>query len=291
MITAPFLRTILAACMLAVTVTETAQAQNEPGGAPDGQRERGRGRRGEGRDGRGGFGGMMQVGNAMLLQVPAVREELQLTDAQNDTIDAALESYRDERRSFRPDREKMQSMSEDERIAFMEKMRTDGEMLNQKTDAILSALMEPGQVERLNQISLQMRLNMQVTAALKSDSLKTALGISDEQVKQLDDVDADLQERRESARSAIAGGDREAMREQFEKMRQETMDQALAVLTAEQKTKLDEMKGMPIEIDLRSIMDAGRGRGPDGGERTGRRRDPSERDGGGRRRPGSDDAN
>jgi hypothetical protein len=291
MITAPFLRTILAACMLAVTVTETAQAQNEPGGAPDGQRERGRGRRGEGRDGRGGFGGMMQVGNAMLLQVPAVREELQLTDAQNDTIDAALESYRDERRSFRPDREKMQSMSEDERIAFMEKMRTDGEMLNQKTDAILSALMEPGQVERLNQISLQMRLNMQVTAALKSDSLKTALGISDEQVKQLDDVDADLQERRESARSAIAGGDREAMREQFEKMRQETMDQALAVLTAEQKTKLDEMKGMPIEIDLRSIMDAGRGRGSDGGERTGRRRDPSERDGGGRRRPGSDDAN
>ena len=291
MITAPFLHTILAACLLAATVTEIAQAQNQPGGAPDGQRERGRGRRGEGRDGRGGFGGMMQVGNAMLLQVPAVREELQLTDAQNDTIDAALESYRDERRSFRPDREKMQSMSEDERIAFMEKMRTDGETLNQKTDAILSALMEPGQVERLNQISLQMRLNMQVTAALKSDSLKTALGISDEQVKQLDDVDADLQERRESARSAIAGGDREAMREQFEKMRQETMNQALAVLTPEQKTKLDEMKGMPIEIDLRSIMDAGRGRGPDGGERAGRRRDPSERDGGSRRRPGSDDAN
>lgn len=307
-----FVRLIAAVCLLNLATESIVFAQNDGEGNRGGQREggdregggrEGRGGRGRREGGRGGFfgpgggpgpGGMMQIGKAMLLGLPTVRDELKLEDAQQTSIEAALESFREERRSARPDRSAIENMSEEERDALREKMRTDSEALNQKTDAILEALLEPSQAERLDQIALQMRLNMQITTALKSDDLREKLGITDDQISQLTKLEEDMQARREEARDAIADGDRDSMREMFTKMREEAQKNAIAVLTDEQKTKLEALKGAAFEVDMMAMM-GGRGRGgrgpggegDGGGRREGGRREGGRREGGRRERQGN----
>lgn len=319
-------RNIRGLAMVAIAVTflsAFAEAQNQQGGQQEGRRrggqegaQQGGGQRGGGQ--RGGFGGGFGGGGfggpgggsglisrAMLLGNEKVRGELKIEEAQAATVEAALEAYREEMRGSFQGLGDFREMSEEERAAFRDKMAKTVGDLNKKTDEVLNALLEPGQVGRLDQITLQARLALGAPAALKSDDLKAKLTITDEQVGKLTAIEEGLAKKRQEMMDGMRGqfqpgADREAMQAQFEKMRTEgekltksVQTDAMAVLSADQKKALDELKGSPFEFDLRSLA-GGRGFGGPGGGPGGfggRGEAPGAPGGGRRERPKSDNNN
>jgi len=244
--------------------------------AQDGQN--GGGRRGSSWFGGGGMMRGPQIDRATLLRADQVRRELQIEEAQAATIDAALAAYQEERQaSPRPDRDAFEAMTEEERMAYFEKSRLEREELSKKTDEILAALLEEPQTKRLDEIAVQVRMSFSASAALKSDDMKKKLTITDEQVAKLDEAEkaagAEMQKMFEELRANGSGapGGRgpggpggDAFRTKTEEMRKKSTAAALAVLTPEQTTVLDGLKGAAFELDMRALM-GGRGFGGQGG--------------------------
>lgn len=289
MTTSRLLQRLIAAC-LATALMVTAVSAQPPGG-------------GRGGPGRGGprFGGepRMPLSRAQLVNLEDVQAEIKIDDGQAATITAALEAFREERRASRPDFGSFRDMSEEERAKALEKVRKYMEDLSKKNDEVLNALLEPEQIERLDQIMVQLQLRMGPSAALKSPEMRDKLSITDEQLTKLEGVEKEAEEaRRKMFEEMRAGGrDRaEGQRPDFraimEKAREEQNTKVMAVLNDTQRKKLDELKGKEFNLDMRSLMrggrggDAGRGRGRggDGGE-GGRGRG---RGGEGGRRPAQD---
>lgn len=251
-----FLRQAVAYSLVTMLVSAFASAQ-PPGG--------GRGGFGAGFGGGRGF----TMDRAMLLRNEQVRKELKIEEAQAATIDAALEAYREERSATpRPDRDAIGKMSEEERNAFFDKMRKEGEGLSKKTDEVLGALLETEQTKRLDQISFQMKLNSATIATLKGDDLKSKLSLTEEQIAKLDEVEktaeADRQKMFEEMRAAGGGGGQGGGGrggEGFAKMqaaRKKIADAAMAVLTADQTKTIEEMSGAKFELDMRAMFGGGR---------------------------------
>lgn len=290
--TSRFVWCSFATVLVALCVSSVADAQ-PPGG--------GRGQRG----GRGGFGGAprpVSISMAQLLRSEDVQEELEISEAQGETIRAALESFREEQGDAfgggeRPD---FRSMSEEERREFFDKMQKQREELNKKTDQVVVALLEDDQVKRLNQIGLQVRLQMNMMGTVRSDEMKKELGLTDEQLVKLEETEKSLQEAQQKLREEMfanfrrgEGGERPdftAIREKFEAARKDGEAKILAVLNDEQKKKLNELKGEPMELDMRSFQrggfSGGRGGEGRGGEGRGGRGDGGRRE---RRRPAAED--
>ena len=231
--------------------------------------------------GRGGFG---RVDRATLLQSDQVRTELKIEEPQAVTIDSAIEAYREERNSApRLDRDAFANMSEEERTAAMDKSRKEREELSKKTDDILNALLEPEQVTRLDQLTFQARLAMGAAQTFKADDIKEKLKISEDQIAKLTEVEeAAMAEMRtmfggfgggqggrgrgqgDAGGAAPAGGASgpgagfEEIQAKMAEARKKTTESAIAVLSDEQKTQVEEMKGEAFEFDLRILM-GGRG--------------------------------
>lgn len=295
--------------LFAVAFSAIAEAQQpDNGGQPPQQSGRGgqggRGGFGGGAGGRGGFGfggpggGMMggRVDRAMLLGIDQIRTELKIEESQAAVIDAALEAYREERSSApRPDRDAFQTMSDEERTKVFADMQKQREELSKKTDEVLNALLEVPQKERLDQITLQMRLNVAAAQTLKSDDIKEKLKISEEQVTRLDAAETasqeDMRKMMEEMRASFQGGNApgapgagfEGMREKMEAARSKSTEAVMAVLNDSQKAELETMKGAKFEVDMRALMGGrggfggpggpggqGGGRGAQGGGRGGR---------------------
>lgn len=246
--------------------------------------------------GRGGFGGRgFGMDRAMLLRMEQVKKELKIEEAQAATIDAAMEAYSEERSAL--PRVDFRTASEEERNAAVAKMQE----LSKKTDEVLGALLEPEQSKRLDQISLQLKLQGSTLDTLKSDQLKTKLALTEEQIAKLDDIQKAAEAEREKARAEreasgggqAGGGGRPpsggfgqggAAMEQFLAARKKLTDSALAVLTADQTKTLSELEGPKFELDMQAIFSGrggqGGGRPPGGGQGGGR-----PRNGGGTRPP------
>lgn len=287
-----FLQHFLTAC-LATALLVTAVIAQPPGG----------GRGGAGR------GAPMMFSRAQLLRSEDVQAEIRIGDGQAATITAALEAFREERDASRPDFGSFRDMSEEDRRKAFEKMQKDAEALNKKTDEVLNALLEPEQVERLDQIMVQVQLRMAPSAALKSPEMRDKLNITDEQVTKLDDLEKEAEEARRKRFEEMRAGGREqadgqrpdfrAMmekaREEMEKAREAQNAKIMGVLNETQRNKLAEIKGKEFELDMRSLMrGGGRGgdgrRGGDNGRGRGRGEDGGERGRGGRQ-PAQDSDN
>jgi len=299
------IRRICLFSLAAVVFSSTASAQQ--GGDGGGQPPQGRGQRGGGGFGGGGFGmfaggrgaGMMapRFDRARLLGIEQVRTELKIDDAQSAVIDAALDAYREEQSNGpRPDRDAVQNMSEEERTKMLTDMQKQRDELSKKTDEVLNALLEEPQKDRLDQISLQLRIASGVVATLKADDMKGKLKISEDQVAKLDEAEkaslSDMQKMFEEMRGSLGGGRPggggapgapgtpgaggpgaggfgggfDAIREKMEAARKKSTDSAMAVLSDEQKKQLEEMQGAKFEIDMRAMMGGrgGFGGGPGG---------------------------
>jgi hypothetical protein len=107
------------------------------------------------------------------------------------------------------------------------------------------------QMMRLYQIHMQVRA---VVDSLASRYIAGRLELTDEQKKKLAEINKDLQAKRSELFSGMRDANDEQRREAFEKYRKlstETDEQALGVLTAEQKKAFEDMKGKKIELPSR----------------------------------------
>lgn len=262
-------------CFTALALVSTAlQAQPGQGRRPGGI-------------GRGPGGGAGGLSPTALLNVEAVQKEIELLDDQKQEITKLREESRGNS-DFRELFSGLRDLSEEDRRAkfteIREKMEKDRKAAS---DKVLGVLL-PHQRERLEEISLQIR----GPAALTDDEVAGALKLSDDQRKQLEEVNTSNREKMgELFRGAGRDANRDELREKMEAMRKESSDALLAVLTTEQRSTFEAMKGDKFEIspeDLRNAMFGGRG-GPGQGRRPGgeggQRRPGGE---GGQRRPGGD---
>jgi len=234
----------------------------------------GRGQGQGGRGGGGGFGGRGGGGSMFgrgggdmtmsLLRIEAVRTELEISPDQEE----ALTKMQEQGRPERPNAD-FRNMSEEERTEFFEKMRKQAEERNTKMKEQLEEVLFPEQLERLQQINIQ----LQGIAALQNAEVAKELKITEAQKKELEEVRAGLMEKmRDGMRELFSSGSREGIREKMEKMRDDMEGDVLAVLTSDQKKKFEEMKGEKFEMPEGSRGQGGRGGfgGRGGGEQGGR---------------------
>jgi hypothetical protein len=143
-----------------------------------------------------------------------------------------------------------------EEQAAMEKQRVERD---REANAKLADILLPHQVKRLNEIYVQQA----GTAALQDEEIAKLLGISDAQKAKLAEVS---QQNRESIGAAMremfqgggGGGDRDANRAKMEELRKNGEAKVMALLSADQQKKFEEMKGKVF------AMPEGRGGGPGG---------------------------
>ena len=254
---------LLAVALLAFMVTDVL-GQGRRGGGPGGPGggQGGRGGFGQRGGGPGGFGGGDPTFG--LLRNDAVKEEIELMPDQEEAIGKLMEQGRGERPDF-----DFRNASEEERREFFEKMQADREERSKKMKMQLEEVLLPDQMERLEQIVVQVR----GVAAFRDEEIASKLGITDAQKKELEEVgqkvreemQAKGQELRDSLRD---GGNREEafakMRELFAEGQELAMEKAIAVLNSSQRAKYDDMKGKKFEMP-EGQFGFGRGGGPGGG--------------------------
>ena len=144
-----------------------------------------------------------------------------------------------------------------EQMAEMEKMRADRD---REASAKLADILLPHQVKRLNEIYVQ-QAGM---GALADEDVAKQLGISDAQKAKLAEVRQQNQEASGAAMREMfqggggGGGDRDAIRAKFDELRKSGEAKVMAVLSADQQKKFEEMKGKAF------AMPEGGGRGGPG---------------------------
>ena len=258
-----FVTGFVAVALMAFMVSD-ALGQGRRGGGG------GRGGPGGGFQGRGGaFGGMGMGGRGGgdmkmgLLRVDAVKTELEVSPAQDEAIEKLTTQMREQmREQFGGDRPDFRNMDEDERREFFDKMRKQAEEQAAERDAQLEEVLLPQQLERLDEIALQLR----GVQALEDEKVVSKLKITDAQKEKMTEVQESLRERmRETFQGGGAGGN---FREAFSKLREEMEKELLAVLTTDQQKQFEEMKGEKFEMPEGAFGAMGRG-GPGGGFRGG----------------------
>jgi Spy/CpxP family protein refolding chaperone len=220
-----------------LTMAALAWAANLQAQGPGGGRGRGMGR------------GMMGGGSLMLLQNEKVQKELDLDADQKEKIQALVKEQQEE---FAANRESMRDLSPEER---MTKMRESMEKTQKKVDGILL----PKQAERVKQISLQMQLSTMPGMVLANPDVVKELGLTEDQQSKIKAVNEDA---RKSMSELFTPGE-QPDREKMAKARKDTETKLMDVLTADQKDKLEKMKGEKFDT---SGLRMGPG-GPGGGRR------------------------
>jgi len=231
----------LCTLVFVVTLSVTSLAWAQPGG---------------GRGGPGGFGGGSLLD---LARIEAVQKEIEAVDDQVKAIEKLSEEMRASRgEGQRPD---FRNMSEADREKAMAEARARREKEAATANAKLAEVLLPLQIERLEQISLQMR----GTAALADAKVAAKLSLTEDQKKK---VEAAMTANREAMQQAFQGGgrdqNREQMRERFQQLRKDSDEKVLAVLTAAQKAEFEKLKGPAF-----TMPEGAGGRGPQGGQRGG----------------------
>jgi len=209
----------------------------------------------------GGFGGggfdMMLLGNEK------VQKELELVD---DQISKITKLREDSQAEMRKNFEGFRDLSEDQRRAKMEELRTKGEASQKELRTKINEVLLPDQRDRLKELAIQ----AQGTGAINNPEVAEALKITDDQKKQLETI---REESGTKMREAFGGGrgqggPNEEARAKITELRKEISEKTLAVLTTEQKAQLEKMKGEKSEIDFTQMRNFG-GRGGPGGRRPG----------------------
>jgi Spy/CpxP family protein refolding chaperone len=207
-----------------------------------------------GRRGRGGFGGRFGGGRGFemsALQLAAQAEEVQaalnLTGDQKDKIEEINDQLREDRRDlWEP------GSGDDYPGEEMEK-------LTNEANAKLADVLDDGQKKRLMGIQIQVN----GASTLFDDAVAKELGVTEDQKSQLSDV---RDSNREATMEALRDSEdlsREERMEKFQELRTEGDKKLLAVLTSDQQSQYESLKGEPVEVDRSQF----RGRGGFGGGR------------------------
>jgi Spy/CpxP family protein refolding chaperone len=205
----------------------------------------------------GGPGGMMMggPGGGMsllgLAQLEAVQKEIEAVEDQVAAIrKLAEESQAARRPGERPDFRNMDDAAREKAIA---EMRAQREKEAAATTAKLGEILLPLQMERLEQIALQMR----GTAALADPAIAAKLELTAAQKQKLEAAMTANREAMQQAFQGARGQDREQMRTRFQQLRTDADAKLLAVLTTAQKAAFEKMKGPAF-----TMPEGAFGRGP-----------------------------
>jgi serine/threonine protein kinase/tetratricopeptide (TPR) repeat protein len=190
-----------------------------------------------------------------LLGQMSVREHLKVTPEQIAGIDAFAERRRVAFRDFRSYRNKSR-----------EEMRAMFEQRAKETQQELSKILEPEQLSRLDQISLQLR----GTQAFSSPDVAARIGLTDFQIAAIKKIEEDAYRSLKN----IYGGryrdrqSREQSRELFKQLGRSTNEKLLSVLSADQMAAWRNLAGEPFNGELR-FDEHGRSRSCFGYRKTG----------------------
>ena len=279
--------TLMLAALAMVVAPSVVDAQ------PGGQRQGGQGgQRQGGGFGRGGMtGGARPVSITQLLQIEKVREDAEILDEQVEDIKTAVDKVRQDARTNQGERPNFRELTEAQREEFFKKFREQQETTNKKIQEAIEDVLLPQQVERLNEI----RLQIQGVGALLTEPVQKELKITAEQKTKFAEIQKETQEKGQElfsgVRELFQGGDREKaqaamqeIREKMTNMQKETEKSIVGVLTDSQKKEFDKMKGKPVEISQEELRPSRGGQGGQGGQRQGGQR-PGGQGGQGGQRP------
>jgi hypothetical protein len=227
------------------------------------------GGRGFGR--RGGF----QTSRVQLATLPEVQTALNLTDEQKELVASLDEERSEARRGGR--RGGGGGGGFDFRAFMEEREKQDAELA-----AKLSEKLEESQNDRLTEIYVQVN----GTNSLADKQVQAKLEITEEQVGKLADAREENNEAMRDAFQDFADMSQEERQQTTDELREESNERLLAVLTDEQKSSFEALKGEELEIDMSQLRGGrGGGRGGFGGGGGGR----GNRGGGGRGGDGGGD--
>jgi len=189
------------------------------------------------------FGGRSRGSLLGLLAIEQVQKELKL----NDEAVAKVEKLREKIRGEMAEQYSAAREIEhpDKRSAKYAELR---DQYDQKAREGLRGLLAREQMIRLYQIRLQVRA---VVDSLENRYVAGKLKLTDDQKAKLAAISKDAQAKRSELFSGMRGASDEQRRaafEKFRKLRAETDEKALGVLTAEQKKAFEDMKGEKIEL-------------------------------------------
>ena len=258
--------TLMLAVLAMVMVTSAVEAQ------PGGQRQGGQGS---------GFGRGMNTGARTVsitqpLQIEKVRKAAEILDEQVEDIKKAVEKVREDARSTQGECPNFRDLTETQREEMFKKFRAQQEATTKKINEAVEEVLLPQQVERWEEI----RLQIQGVAALLTEPVQKELKITAEQKTKFAGVQKETQEKGQElfsgVRELFQGGDREKaqaavqeIREKMTTMQKETNENLLGVLTDGQKKEFEKMKGKPVEISPEELRPS---RGGQGGQRQGGQR-------------------
>jgi Spy/CpxP family protein refolding chaperone len=198
---------------------------------------------------RGGGGGAL-----FLLRNETVQKDLSLSEDQKSSLQKLQDSARE---SF----SSLQGLSDEERTAKIQELMKD-------QDAKIAGILDDKQKARWKEIRLQSR----GAQALSDKELAEALKLTDDQVNKIKEIVDAMRKEMQDFRQSAGSGDRTAMRDKMTKLRKDTDDKILAVLTPDQKTSYDKMLGTKIDLPQGGFFGGGfgGGRGQGGGGRRNR---------------------
>ena len=241
---------------LAVLGAMATSAFAQPGGAG------GRGRGGFG----GGFGGPQS--GLMLAGNPAIQKELGVTEDQIAKLKKLGDEAREEMQAGGGgggDFAALRDLPEEERRAKMT------EMMNKRMEAArkvaekykpkLAEVLDAKQVERLNQIALQAA----GPGAYSDPDVAKALKLSKEQQDKLATITKEFGEKQRAAFTGGGGGGGEDPRAKMRELNAARDKDLAAVLTDDQKTQLEKLKGKEFDVAALRGGPGGPGAGGPGG--------------------------
>jgi len=191
---------------------------------------------GRGFGGGGGFGGPNNLG---LLSQKSVQDELKLTEDQIKQVTAETEKQRESRGA-------LADLSREERQKkFAEQ--------SQAGDKAAAGILQPDQLKRLKQISLQQRGGR----AFSDPDVAQSLALTDKQKE----LASTIQQGAQSDLRELfqAGADGEA-RAKIREIQKKTSEKVLEILTPEQQTKWKELTGEPFKGEIQPPQFRGRNR-------------------------------
>ena len=189
----------------------------------------------QGPGGRGGMMGGQRGSLLMLLQNEQVQKEIELVADQKEKVTALNKETQDARAAARAD---MANLSQEERQA---KMKEAAEKTEKKVEGILN----PKQLKRMEQIQLQ----VQGGVALSNPKVVKALALTDDQQAKIKTINDDSRKAMADMRSG-GGPPSDEDRAKMQKSMKETETKLMDVLTADQKGKLEKMKGEKFDTSV-----------------------------------------
>jgi hypothetical protein len=185
-----------------------------------------------------GHGSRMPMGGgAGLIANKGVQKELKLTDVQTSKAEGVARNVREK---YHGEFAKVQDPDAQKRS---EKMTEIVRTMTSETNKGLADVLKPEQMKRYHQLQLQ---HLGLMAFIEPE-VQSKLKLTDDQVGRIRRINADSQRQRSEVVQG-GGGNREEMRKQGATLGKESMEKALAVLSADQKLAWKDMTGEPFEV-------------------------------------------